>query len=252
MGLFGLGIFKQEQRKEAIPMAANRPDVRAHLPEAQEKSEAVLVSREDIYVRQGDRAVLLLKEGMTMDVEMMGKLVNCGADPAKFALLDADEATLSHFGHTNPIERREHVARAVRAIRSGKRVLAVHPEHRQLNRLMDCLVHCGFSLGRLSPLRQLNRHNLLWSLKKYRPDILVVDEEAAGDGNPLPVLKSLAAELAGVEQVVLILSPDTPLTRKQAGWEAFLNTVEELQIDVLFKPANRFNLNDLLIPAEPA
>jgi hypothetical protein len=256
MGLFEL--FSPSKR-ESVPLPGRFED-REYRLRTEEEILSVgvpqLVSREDIYARQGDRTVLLLKKGTTVGVDMLGKLVNCGADPAKFSLVQCGEIdqgsaiTAIRSGHTNPIGHNNNVDQAVRSIRAGKRVVVVNPDHRQLNRLLGSLVHCGFSLGRLQPVRQLS--HLGWSLKKYRPDILIVDDETAPGSNPLESLMELEKELSGLEQIIALVSPESVVLSDPALQADFLEAADRLQVDVLLKPANRFNLNELLTPAEEA
>ena len=69
-------------------------------------------------------------------------------------------------------------------------------------------------------------------------------------GNVLAPLKAMEADLARLEQVVVIVSPESPVFSDPGLGEEFLRLAEEMQVDVLLKPVNRFNLNDVLTPAE--
>lgn len=225
---------------------------------------AVMVSTCDIFgsglTGQADREVLLVREGTEVDEELFDTLVKFGADPGDFAVKQLPEsfqpaqspaakknmAASRMLGHSDPLFQS---SSAVKAIRHNKRVMVLDNNHKSLNRVMDCLVHCGYFLGRIHPVRQSQQ--MLWALQKYQPDILLIDYELSDAVDGLQLVKQALTEYENYglafEQVVLMIPPSNQFLENP---DAFLNEVERLGIDVILKPVNRFNLNRILTPIQ--
>lgn len=264
MGLFG-SKHRQQSFNQPAASAVNQSQYDTHSAVyAEEADSALMVSVQDIYGAglsgQSDREVLLLREGTEVDEELFDTLVKFGADPGHFAVKSLPQtfkpvvpspqksqmSSSRMLGHSDLLFQSSH---AVKAIRHQKRVMVLDNNHKSLNRIMDCLVHCGYFLGRIHPVRQSQQ--MLWALQKYQPDILLIDYELTDGPNGLTMVKNALTEYENYglffEQVVLMIPPNNQFLNHV---DAFIEEVETLGIDVILKPVNRFNLNRILTPVQ--
>ncbi|MEB3287047.1 MAG: hypothetical protein VKJ04_06050 [Vampirovibrionales bacterium] len=207
----------------------------------------VLISKDDIYADEG-KQILLLKQGMEVPSDLLPKLIGCGVDPARFELKD-------------PIPAAEipqidlHSREALRSIRanalSKKHVLVLDTQQKSIQRSINALTQVGFTLGKIHPVR-LSQY-LGWALDKYEPSILVIDYELESRKIPpersaLDVLEELVGQtpdsLAQLEQIIMTVSVAS--ASYIPDYEAFIQRVEALGIDVLFKPVLPKALEDIV------
>lgn len=210
-----------------------RKDLAAALPSVRQGGAPVtLVTREDIYREQ----VLLVKKGYEVEMDDLPRLIKNGAKPSQFTLkMSPEEAAEQFLGHSNPI---------LQLARSQKHVVVLDPDQKSLKRTIDCFFVCGFSLSNIHPVR-LSAH-LEWSLRKYQPQVLVVDYELLDGQDGLSLLNAMQRP-GGIEHVILTL-PARAFSSEEES--LILELSKRKHIQILKKPVSRFALNRLL--ASPA
>ncbi len=214
------GFITRKDMTEAKPL--NRPA----------GGPVTLVTKEDIYREQ----VLLVKKGYEVEMDDLPKLIKNGAKPSQFTLkMTEEEAARELLGHSNPI---------LQLARSQKHVVVLDPDQKSLKRTIDCFFVCGFSLSNIHPVR-LSAH-LDWTLRKYQPQVLVVDYDLLDGQDGLSLLNALQRP-AGMEQVILTLPARTFSSEEE---RLILELSNRNHIRILKKPVSRFALNRLL--ASPA
>ncbi len=161
---------------------------------------------------------------------------------------DPEVSSLSQYGVVHPVQR---------SIREEKSVLVLDGDSRNIQKTVRCLEACGFYIGKLHPVRKVD--HLAWSISKYRPQVLVIDFEtnidatngAALAGDVFSLLDAIEVHCPQLEHVVLSI-PANLFGISEQRQNRFLNRVDELQLDVVVKPVNRFVLNRLFDSAQRA
>ncbi len=159
-----------------------------------------------------------------------------------------ESSSLSQYGVIHPVQR---------SIREEKSVLVLDGDSRNIQKTVRCLEACGFYIGKLHPVRKVD--HLAWSISKYRPQILIIDFESNIDatngsalaGDIFALLDAIEVHCPQLEQVVLSI-PANLFGISEHRQNRFLNRVDELQLDVVVKPVNRFVLNRLFDSAQRA
>jgi hypothetical protein len=194
-----------------------------------------LVCNEDIYYHNGDRPILLLRAGQEVDEALIPKLINFGVTPNQFRIEGNENPVYGINPMSNPITSK------VFGSKHQEKIVIMDPDERSSKRLSDCLKACGIPSDNIQPV--LIPDNLHWTLQKYEPTILfmdfVLDPSHPGLGTILKPLR----DLSSLQKIIFTvdLPPEKKRLRQQITDLAASN-----QTSVLFKPINRFVLNNLL------
>lgn len=244
-------VRQDEYLEDEYPDICNEPEL---YPAACEwtdfaADEVVLVSKEDIYAREGRQMVLLLKKGREITVEQLPKFIKNGVNPTQFWLrriepIEPAQGRRNTSYETDPMRQAPMtpITRTSRAVRKHQSVLILDTDAKSLRRTMDCLFRCGFTLSRIHPVRM--PAHLGWALQKYQPDVLVIDYHLEGGHSALGLMQELGELPNPPEHVFLTLS----LPEAASGEEQRMiqEAAARFDIRVLLKPLSRYTVHSVL------
>jgi hypothetical protein len=215
-----------------------------------------LICQEDIFHPKSRRKpVLLLSKGQEISTRDLPKLILHGVQPEQFRFKadEADEAameeaqvagvlasTLENSKVPDGLEDAGSNSLTWRPL--GKRrtqtVVILESNPKILKRLIDCLFVCGFDLNKIHPVGVAA--NLGWSLKRYKPDLLIGSAPLLTEALNTETLKLLPTQL-------IMTLADTAGTQSLTQVTLANGTVAHC----LYKPITRFSLRQLLLNLEP-
>lgn len=193
-----------------------------------------------------------VSEESVMDDEIASLTMTVSEGVAKEITPRGNASTNMPVGMTNPIGQNsvlpsaavstEEIETALPSSQAVERqdIVVVDIEERSLKRLVNQLTVAGVSFSDIHPVKL--RESLQWTLTKYTPSMLMVDENAFSATSLVAQVKALSSE-HDIEQAVLLVNP---ASRTPKSMDVLQRQCDVAGIQLVYKPLNHFCLSNLL------
>lgn len=212
-----------------------------------------LVAKSDIFSRQSEGHVLLMRQGNVVAPQALPKLIRHGADPSQFVFREKETLTLEKAPHTtlpDGLSRHashiDHTEEPAGHQADNARIVMIIPNEDRLEKTLTLLDMSGVKLSDVQC--SANASQLIPFVQHHEPSILIVDEDAHPMTSMVPKLNALKRAYH-IQHVILTVSKQDEETDHEFGpisRDKIIEQAEASGIEVVYKPYNVFGLSRML------
>lgn len=214
-----------------------------------------LVAKCDIFSRQSEGHVLLIRKGHTVAPQALPKLIRHGADPSQFVFREREHVELHKTAHStlpDGLSRHAHhlemdeEQEPVDHQADNARIVIIEPNEGRLNKTLTLLDMNGVNLNDVQC--STDPSQMIPFVQHHQPSILLVDEATHPLSSMIPKLNAIKRAYH-IQHVVLTLSQaeDDPHSEfSPISRDKIVEQAEASGIEVVYKPYNLFGLSRML------